>query len=277
MSTQDSGVAKRTTFFYVRVAFLLSVLVIVVAFAAKDAADRRARNDWDHTLNVAIVVLRKGAVDPAALDDLRKRLPDLAARMEEELHRYRPGAPAPFSFTCFGPIDVSAPPPSPRGDGVLDLATQAWDSWRYLRDIDGPAGIAPRAWDSRIYLTVTPPASEEAQYVEGSSEQNGRVGVVSVELAEGMVDFALAVAAHELFHTLGANDEYDAAGHTRVPGGLAEPNRDPLYPQPFGEVMAHGRAVSATETKPIDSLDDLAVGATTAGEIGWSRSSVTSR
>ena len=269
--------AKRTTFFYVRVAFLLSVLLITIAWAVKDAADRRARNDWDHTLNVAIVVLRKGPVDPAALDDLRKRLPDLARRMEDELHRYRPRAPAPFSFTCFGPIDVSAPPPVPRGDGVLDLAAHAWDSWRYLREIDGPAGIAPRAWDSRIYLTVTPPASDLAQYVEGSSEQNGRVGVVYVELAEGKVDFALAVAAHELLHTLGASDEYDDSGRTRIPGGLAEPNRDPLYPQEFAEVMAHGRALSPTETKPIDSLDDLAVGPTTAAEIGWSGSSATSR
>lgn len=270
-------VAKRTTFFYVRVAFLLSVLVVTMAWAAKDAADRRARNDWDHTLNIAIVVLRNGPVDPAALDDLRDRLPELANRMEDELHRYKPGAPAPFSFTTFGPIDVSVPPPEPRGDGIVDLAAHAWDSWRYLRGIDGPAGIAPRAWDSRIYLTVTPPASDHVQYVEGSSEHNGRVGVVSVELAEGMVDFALAVAAHELLHTLGANDEYDETGNTRVPGGLAEPNRVPLYPQEFAEVMAHGRAVSATETKPIDSIDDLAVGPTTAAEIGWSRTSSAGR
>lgn len=31
------------------------------------------------------------------------------------------------------------------------------------------------------------------------------------------------------------------------------------------------RPVSATETKPIDSIEDLAVGPTTAAEIGWSR------
>ena len=45
-----------------------------------------------------------------------------------------------------------------------------------------------------------------------------------------MADFALFVAAHELFHTLGATDKYDASGAALVPSGLAEPDLNPLVP-----------------------------------------------
>jgi hypothetical protein len=86
-----------------------------------------------------------------------------------------------------------------------------------------------------------------------------------------MVDFTLFVVAHELFHTLGATDKYDASGRTLVPKGLAEPDRLPRYPQIFVEVMARNRPVSSDEEKVPESLDELAVGPTTAKEIGWTR------
>jgi hypothetical protein len=83
------------------------------------------------------------------------------------------------------------------------------------------------------------------------------------------VDTALIVAAHELFHTVGAHDHYGPDGRALVPSGLAEPSRTPLYPQRSVEVMARNRPVSATdEARPL-SLDELAVGETTAREIGW--------
>jgi hypothetical protein len=78
------------------------------------------------------------------------------------------------------------------------------------------------------------------------------------------------VLAHEVLHTLGATDKYDlASGQPLVPTGLAEPDRRPLYPQRFGEIMG-GRIATAADTAVIaDSLDDMRVGPQTAGEIGW--------
>jgi hypothetical protein len=105
-------------------------------------------------------------------------------------------------------------------------------------------------------------------FVEGVSQQGGWVGIVEVELDESMVDFALFVATHELLHTLGASDKYDANG-TIVPDGLAEPDRSPLYPQRFVEVMARHRPIAPGHEVPPDSLTELRVGAVTAREIGW--------
>ena len=95
--------------------------------------------------------------------------------------------------------------------------------------------------------------------------------MVAVELGAGMVDFALFVATHELFHTLGATDKYDELGRTRIPGGLAEPHRVPLYPQAFAEVMARTRPLGPRDERTPASLGELAVGPETAREIGWAR------
>jgi len=265
-------VATRSGFFYARVSVLLGVLVVVVAYAWHDVRSRRARKAWDHTLAVAVVVSFDGPVDPAAFDALRARAPALEDRLAEELHRYRPGAPAPFAFTFFGPVARSTPPPTPSGDGVLALASHEWDLHRWTSDVDVRAGVADGAFDSRVYVTAQPPRGRK-HLIEGASEQGGRIGTVTVDLDTnaGVIDFALAVIAHELFHTLDAVDHYDEAGRAKVPDGLAEPDLVPRYPQRFVEIMARGRPLSPNEEKVLDSLDELAVGPATAREIGWSK------
>ena len=78
------------------------------------------------------------------------------------------------------------------------------------------------------------------------------------------------VVAHELLHTLGASDKYDrTTGQPLLPGGLGEPDRRPLYPQDFGEIMAGRIATSARDAVVADSLEQMLVGPVTALEIGW--------
>jgi hypothetical protein len=52
---------------------------------------------------------------------------------------------------------------------------------------------------------------------------------------------------------------------------LAEPDLQPLYPQRFAELMARNRPIDPATEEPPVSLEELAVGPVTAGEIGWSR------
>jgi hypothetical protein len=266
--------SSRGTFFRIRVAVLLVVLVGVILYAIHDVQSRRERKTWDHTLSVALVLLRDPSLGPLkddALPALRARLPALGERLTEELHRYRPGAPPPFAFRLFGPVDVTELPPSVEGTGWTDLAQHTYALWRYLRPVDEAAGMNPSQFDSRIYVVVRPPTRRDRTMVEGESEEDGRIGTVRVELDASMADFTLFVATHELFHTLGASDRYDAEGHCVVPDCLAEPRLVPLYPQRFAEVMARNRPLSPTEEVAPVSLDELAVGPVTASEIGWAR------
>ena len=53
-------------------------------------------------------------------------------------------------------------------------------------------------WDSRIYVDARRPISARRAVVEGQSQRDGRIGVVTVELGPSMVDLTLIVIAHEL-------------------------------------------------------------------------------
>jgi hypothetical protein len=258
----------RTRWFYARVIVLLGILVVVIAYAAHDVLARRARKAWDHTLSVAVIVIRKGPVDDESVESFRHRGPLLEARLESELHRYKPGAPKPFAFTVYGPVDGTTGEPAVKGDGIVDLASHAWDLRTWTRDVDSRAHVVSGAFDSRIYITVQPPRSEK-HLIEGSSEQGGRVGVVTVDLDELTVDFAWSVVAHELFHTLDATEHYDDKGRAMVPDGLVEPDLVPLYPQRFVEIMTRGRPISQTVERTLDVIDELGVGKATAREVGW--------
>ena len=261
-----------TIFRNIRIAVLVSVLGVVLIYAWNDVRRRKARTEWQSTVQVALVLLEREPVQAAAMTQIKTRAPELENRLTAEMARYSGmREPRPFSFTIYGPIAVTAPPPRPADDSVAELARHAWNTWLYFRDVDRRAEVEWRAADSRIYLVLRPPENERRKTVEGQSEQGGRVGSVEVELDESMVDFALFVATHELFHTLGATDKYDlATGQPLTPAGLGEPARQPLFPQDFGEIMAGRIAASAHDAVIADSLEQMLVGPVTALEIGWS-------
>jgi hypothetical protein len=272
---EDARARRKRAFFRVRVSILLFVLLLVVYYAVRDLRSRMARNDWDRTVDVALVLVRvrgSAPVDDDAIAALRLRAPALEARLQAEMRRHAPErAVLPFKLRVFGPVEAPSPAPTPQGDGPPDLAKQALDLARWLREVDPRAGVEPKHHDTRIYLTLKRPESREHMSIEGVSEEGGRIGIVEVELDSTTVDLALFVVTHELMHTLGATDKYDASGLPRVPEGLAEPERSPLYPQSFAEIMTRSRPLSPTSGVVPESLDELAVGALTAREIGWTR------
>lgn len=259
---------RSRTFFRIRVAVLLSVLVAVVAWAARDMLRRERRTDWERPVVVGLVLLHRGEVDAAATATLRTRVSALEDHLAAEFARHRPGASRPFEFALYGPASVSVGPPTVTSDDLIDVATYTYELDAYLERADELAGVPSKGLDARIYLIARPPEHAELTFVEGVSQQGGWVGLVEVELAEAMVDFALFVATHELLHTLGATDKYDENG-TMIPAGLAEPDRRPRFPQRFVEIMARHRPTAPGREVPPDSLTQIRIGDVTAREIGW--------
>jgi hypothetical protein len=260
---------RSQAFFRVRVTILLTILLLVILWAWRDVRSRRERNTWERPLSVAIVLLRHGPVTSDAVEAFRARIPALETRLADECRRYRPAAAHPFVFTFFGPVEASESLPEMTGSGLLASAKESWALWRWTSRADREAGVDTSGYDSRVYVVARPPVNEEHEMVEGQSEEGGRVGTVQVELDPSMVDFALFVTTHELLHTLGASDKYDPTGKTLIPSGLAEPDRVPLFPQQFAEVMARNLPLGPSLERPPTSLDQLGVGPVTASEIGW--------
>ena len=258
---------RSRTFFRVRVTVLLLVLFGVALYAWNDVRSRKARRDWAHPLEVAVVVLAEPGVDTAALDAFRERLPALEERLTSEKHRYQPGSWKPFAFTMFGPLPPSGAAPKLEEDGFFALAGHSYANWRYFGEVDERAHLTAKAYASRIYVTVRAPRDANRTFVEGESEQDGRIGSVDVELDPASVDFALIVVAHELMHTLGATDKYDPKGRPKLPEGLAEPDLGTY--QTKVEIMAQTRPVTIDVFAQPDTLGDVAVGPATAREVGW--------
>jgi len=264
---------KRKIFYRIRVTILLAILVGVLLYAWNDYRRRHARNDWQRPLLIAFVVVREGQVTKDSVDALRERTPALEERLTQEMKRYLPSGPTPpFKVTIFGPVEgAEAPPVPPNEPGLVATPTYQFHLDRWVSKVDSLANLDTAGFDSRVYLYARPPENAKHKSIEGASELGGTIGIVRVELDASMADFTLFVASHEMLHTLGATDKYDADGNPIVPDGLAEPDQHPPYPQRFAEIMARHRPVNPVETKPPASLAELAIGKKTATEIGWVR------
>src|SRR3954468_9587710 len=111
MSGTPSAVPEASRFFYrLRVGVLLSILAGVAGYAALDHARRNARREWQRPLQVALVLLSEGPLDPAALGLLRERIDPLEAALETEFVRYG-GTFRPIRFHVFGPAPEPEAPP----------------------------------------------------------------------------------------------------------------------------------------------------------------------
>ena len=99
--------------------------------------------------------------------------------------------------------------------------------------------------------------------------QKGLLGVVHAFAVREQNAQNNVVIAHELLHTVGATDKYDASGQPIYPQGYAHPNRKPLYPQFRAEIMAGRVPLSPTNSKMTHSLRSTVVGQATAREISW--------
>ncbi|MGQ0442188.1 MAG: hypothetical protein ACT4OH_01905, partial [Methylophilaceae bacterium] len=123
--------------------------------------------------------------------------------------------------------------------------------------------------DIRLYLLYHDPASHPV-LSHSTALNKGRVGRVNLFGNRSYAKQNLVIVAHELLHTLSATDKYDlGSGLPIYPDGYAIPDKQPLYPQDFAELMGGYVPMSETKTKIPTSLRQTLIGHKTAREIGW--------
>jgi hypothetical protein len=250
----------------IRIALLLLVLAGV---ALHSWLDRRATQSWKETLWVGIFPLNADGT-PAAqryIETLSNR--DFAAIGEfvaREAHRYGVTLEEPVHVELYPP-GSALPPALEPGAGALRVV---WWSlrlrWFAARASEVPGRAPPRI---RLFVLYHDPSTLD-RVPDSHGMQKGLVGVVHAFAQAPMAGSNNIVITHELLHTLGATDKYElGSGAPLYPAGFADPERQPLYPQPRAEVMAGRRALSEQEFEMPLSLRDEVVGPATALEIRW--------
>ncbi len=248
----------------IRIAILLFILATVVQQAWLDQADLA----WRKNLYVAVYPVNadRSLKVSAYLQTLtREDFEPVADYFTGEAAQYHVGLRRPIEVQLGAEVD-EIPPAPPRNGNIL--SSIVWSlKFRYFAWLHSPkVNVKPTI---RLYLLYYDPVKNPA-LSHSAALNKGRIGRVNLFGESSYAKQNLVILAHELLHTLNATDKYDLATTLPAyPDGFSEPNKMPLYPQNFAELM--GGRVPTTETKAQipKSLKQTMVGDKTAREIGW--------
>lgn len=263
--TDKASSRKRTTFKDVRVAILLLILLF---FALDSFFTKLKTSDWEQPLRVVVYPIN-GDDSPVAAAYMatvqRKQFLEINQFMRREAARYGLAISDPLDIRLAPSVDERPPLPPAEG-GVVD--TIIWSlKFRYWSlMIDSYDGPRP---DIRIYTLFYDPAVYE-RLPHSTGIEQGMLSIVHAFASQTMAKKNNFVIAHEMLHTLGASDKYSLINNQPFfPDGYAEPQREPLYPQQFAEVMGGRIPLSPERAEIPRGLSAAVIGGRTAWEIGW--------
>lgn len=250
----------------VRIAVLLLVLAGV---GAATWLDRVSSTSWDKTLWVGIFPLNGDGSDVAAryIDDLTAEdFASIESFFSQQAARYGVKIDRPVRVDLY-PSPRELPPVLAPGSNRLQVMWWSLKTRLYARRMADVPG-RPRSHIRVFVLYHDPKLNESVPHSLGM--QKGLIGVVHAFAARNMNGSNSIVIAHETMHTVGATDKYDlGTGAPVYPGGYAEPESSPRFPQRYAEIMAGQRALSDHEQEMPETLREVIVGTQTAREIGW--------
>lgn len=250
-----------------RISLLLLILVIVIF---STISDRIYSTNWDNSLRVAVLPINADGsavaeqfVGELTADDLQPLEQFFATNAEA----YDIALERPIRFTV-GPAQRELPPMIEPGASVPSIMFWSlrlrYYAWRVMRKLPGPTP------DISIFVLFhDPQRSSSLQHSLGL--QKGLVGVVNAFADREMRGSNAVIIAHELLHTLGATDKYDSNNQPIHPQGFAEPEREPLYPQRYAELMGGRIPITPERAETPESLRLVVIGPQTAAEIGWTQ------
>lgn len=192
---------------------------------------------------------------------------DIETWATREAARYKLSLEHPIKVTLGEPV-TQLPPTPPENSTGWDVA---WWSlrfrwWAFRNTPDDDKGLAR----VRVY-TIYHELNERnpAPLAHSLGLQRGLLGMVNAYASARQTAQNNIVIAHEVLHTVGAVDKYDAYGHPVWPHGYASPQRQPLYPQRAAEIMAGRIPTSHSASYMAMSLRSVVLNPDTAREINW--------
>ena len=225
--------------------------MILLFVALNTYFDRVYSTDWNIPLRVAAFPINADGSDVTA-----RYIRQLSSDAFERIETFFEQEAKENGLEMERPIRLTLAPPLPRNrparsgrrqtsvlsvepeDAILGLARRCAAGTRaghqVVRAVSRSRDLAPAALGWTCRRAVRHRARLRGRRMKGSND---------------------TVIAHELLHTLGATDKYDAQTNQPMqPDGFAEPDLEPLYPQSFAELMGGRIPVSSTESTTPDSL-----------------------
>jgi hypothetical protein len=245
----------------------IGVLLVALLAAASSAwFDRQRTSSWTDTLWVGIY-----PVDADGRDATRRYIAALTAdefAPVESFFRREAGAHGvaldkPVQIELY-PRVAALPPRLESGSGAVAALwwslRMRWYTWRSTRGTLASIRVFVLYHDPEVTPVVP----------HSLGLQKGLLGVVYAYADATLDDANDIVIAHEVMHTLGATDKYDPRSNLPLyPQGYGDRGLEPRHPQQSAEIMAGRVALSPTEARMPDSLDDVVAGPETAAEINW--------
>ncbi len=252
-------------------AIRITILLITLLIVGLSTFLTQARStDWNNSLWIKIYPINADGSDAAS-----KYIADLASSDFEGIESFLQRETERYSKIIDRPVRIELGSEIKEQPPVLEKQPNVVSVMLWSMKMRWWAGSITNAQDRidpdvRIFVRYHKP--DTAVTLENSvGLQKGMVGIVNGYASRQHRGTNNVIIAHEFLHTLGATDKYSASsGQPTGPDGLGEPDRQPLYPQRYAEIMGGRIALAEDDAVIPKSLKYAVIGALTASEINLS-------
>ncbi|MDH5621668.1 MAG: hypothetical protein OEY74_06280 [Gammaproteobacteria bacterium] len=249
----------------------VSIMLFILLFVGLSTYLTQARStDWNNSLWIKIYPINGDGSTEASKYIAQLATADfegIESFLQRETQRYARNIARPVRIELGGEIHEQPPALGKQPNALSVMLWSLKMRWWAGRITDAQDRIDP---DVRIFVRYHKP--DTAVTLENSvGLQKGMVGIVNGYASRRHRGTNNVIIAHEFLHTLGATDKYSASsGLPTGPDGLGEPDRRPLYPQRYAEIMGGRIALAEDDAVIPKSLKYAVIGALTASEINLS-------
>ena len=256
----------RTLFKVFRIIILLSIFAALAFYAKTQKLKSRS---WSESLQLVIY-----PINDEDSPDVEEYIQQLDTTAFSEIDQFFKNEAEHYSLnidqptvTRLGEVMQLHPPAAPvPGSSFVKIIWWGlrFRYWAYKNTPDDKSNL------HRVRIFLLYHETEEDKLLPHSLGLNkGLLIIAHVFASQNQEQQNNIVIAHELLHTVGASDKYDAINQPVFPEGYAEPDNIPLYPQLLAEIMSAKIPLSASQSIMAASLKQCIIGQKTADEINW--------
>lgn len=247
---------------------IIILLLVLTYFLSEMFLSDGLVSDWDIPLKIVVYPVNADESKAAAehiSNFTQPRLESIQDLLISEGEKYGKNLDYLIDIELTEPV-LAVPPQPPTDQSIPKTIIWSLMLRYWVWKNDEFDGLRP---DIRVFVLFYDPETSPA-LGHSTGLEKGRVALVNAFATTNMDEENNFVILHEILHTLGATDKYSFTDNQPIhPDGFAEPDKNPLYPQRYAEIMGGRIPVTKTSAEMPDRLKLTVIGNKTAQEIGW--------